>query len=74
MLGACSFQIFYTDPREIHWPTYMEHYCLGVKLYLAKEKLSGLPAAKAHLKKYVTRFLAERGSQPGRPYGIMHVL
>ena len=39
------------DPRVIHWPTYIENYCLGTKIYLMKENLKGLPAAKAHLKK-----------------------
>lgn len=42
---------FYFDPRPLHWPTYMENYCLGTKKYLLNEDLSGVPAAKAHLKK-----------------------
>lgn len=44
---------FYFDPKAIHWPTYTENYCLGTKMYLLKEDLTGLPAARAHMKKYV---------------------
>jgi hypothetical protein len=46
-----NFQVFYFDPRGLHWPTYLESYCLGTKKYLLNEDLSGLPAAKAHLRK-----------------------
>lgn len=42
---------FYFDPRGLHWPTYIENYCLGTKKFLLNEDLSGLPAAKAHLRK-----------------------
>ncbi|WAR03112.1 FACR1-like protein [Mya arenaria] len=42
---------FYFDPRPLHWPTYMENYCLGTKKFLLNEDLSGIPAARAHLKK-----------------------
>lgn len=55
--GNCKFifflQCFYFDPRGLHWPTYIENYCLGTKKFLLNEDLSGLPAAKAHLRKYV---------------------
>lgn len=44
-------QVFYVDPRGLHWPTYVENYCLGTKKYILKEDLSGLPAARAHLRK-----------------------
>ncbi|XP_076114354.1 fatty acyl-CoA reductase 1-like isoform X1 [Mytilus galloprovincialis] len=43
-------RLFYFDPRGLHWPTYLEAYCLGAKKYLLNEDLSGLPAAKAHLR------------------------
>ncbi|XP_045177320.1 fatty acyl-CoA reductase 1-like [Mercenaria mercenaria] len=42
---------FYFDPRPLHWPTYMENYCLGAKKFLLNEDLSGVPAARAHLRK-----------------------
>lgn len=42
---------FYFDPRPLHWPTYLENYCLGTKKFLLNEDLSGLPAARAHLRK-----------------------
>jgi hypothetical protein len=29
-----NFQVFYFDPRGLHWPTYLESYCLGTKKYL----------------------------------------
>lgn len=35
----------------LHWPTYVEQYCLGSKLYVMKEELSTLPAARKHLSK-----------------------
>jgi len=41
---------FYFDPRTLHWPTYMQQYCLGTKKFILKEDMSGLPAARAHLK------------------------
>ena len=43
-------QVFYFDPRGIHWPTYIENYLLGTKKYLLNEDLHGVPAAKQHLK------------------------
>ncbi|KAK7468138.1 hypothetical protein BaRGS_00019969 [Batillaria attramentaria] len=43
-------KMFYFDPRPLHWPTYMENYCLGAKKYLLNEDLAGLPAARAHIK------------------------
>jgi len=41
---------FYLDPRSIHWPSYIENYCLGTKRFMLKEPASGLPAARAHVK------------------------
>lgn len=46
-----DFQIFYFDPRHLHWPTYIEDYCLGAKKYLLNEDLAGLPAARAQIRK-----------------------
>ena len=43
-------QIFYVDPRGIHWPAYIENYLIGTKKYLLNEDLHGVPAAKQHLK------------------------
>lgn len=42
---------FFFDPRPLHWPTYIENYCLGTKKFLLNEDMSALPAARAHLKK-----------------------
>lgn len=46
-----DLKIFYFDPRALHWPTYVENYCLGAKKYLLNEDLASVPAAKAHLRK-----------------------
>lgn len=35
----------------LHWPTYMEQYCLGTKRYVMKEELTTLPTARRHLSK-----------------------
>lgn len=41
---------FYFDPRAIHWPSYIENYCDGTRKFILKEDLSGVPAARAHIK------------------------
>ena len=46
-----SLQNFYLDPRGIHWPNYIENYCQGTKTYILKEDMSGLPAARAHIRR-----------------------
>ena len=46
-----SFQTFLIDAREIQWHQYMENYCAGTKKFILNEDPSGLPAARAHLKK-----------------------
>lgn len=50
-LTPADFKTFYFDPRPLHWPTYIENYCLGAKKYVLNEDLSGLPAARAHIRK-----------------------
>lgn len=42
---------FCFDPRMMHWPTYIQNYCLGTQKFVLKEDPSGIPAARAHLKK-----------------------
>uniref|UniRef100_A0A8D0H5B4 Fatty acyl-CoA reductase n=1 Tax=Sphenodon punctatus TaxID=8508 RepID=A0A8D0H5B4_SPHPU len=44
-------KLFSIDVRQLHWPEYIENYCLGAKKYVLKEDLSGIPAAKQHLRK-----------------------
>ncbi|KAK3753857.1 hypothetical protein RRG08_006244 [Elysia crispata] len=46
-----DLKVFYFDPLPLHWPTYIENYCLGAKKYVLNEDLSGLPAARAHIRK-----------------------
>ncbi|XP_052228168.1 fatty acyl-CoA reductase 1-like isoform X2 [Dreissena polymorpha] len=40
---------FNFNPKSIHWPTYMEAYCLGTKRYVLKEHISALPNARKAL-------------------------
>uniref|UniRef100_UPI00398EB732 fatty acyl-CoA reductase 1 isoform X4 n=1 Tax=Pristiophorus japonicus TaxID=55135 RepID=UPI00398EB732 len=42
---------FNFDVRQLHWPEYIENYCIGTKKYVLNEDMSGLPAARQHLKK-----------------------
>ncbi|KAK6482740.1 fatty acyl-CoA reductase 1 [Huso huso] len=44
-------KIFNFDVRQLHWPEYIENYCIGTKKYVLNEDMSGLPAARQHLKK-----------------------
>ncbi|KAK6191389.1 hypothetical protein SNE40_003093 [Patella caerulea] len=50
-LSEVDRKMFFFDPRQIHWPTYIEDFCYGAKHYVLNEDESGLPAARAHLKK-----------------------
>lgn len=50
-LLPADLKTFYFDPLPLHWPTYIENYCLGAKKYVLNEDLSGLPAARAHIRK-----------------------
>ncbi|XP_077674574.1 fatty acyl-CoA reductase 1 isoform X4 [Eretmochelys imbricata] len=44
-------KVFNFDVRQLHWAEYMENYCMGTKKYVLNEEMSGLPAARKHLKK-----------------------
>lgn len=50
-------QEFNFDVSRIHWPTYLENYCLGVKQYCMKEDLAGLPKARSQMKRLVCWFV-----------------
>lgn len=45
----------------LHWPTYMEQYCLGTKRYVMKEELNTLPTARKHLSKWVSCLFSDVG-------------
>ncbi|ESN90598.1 hypothetical protein HELRODRAFT_70906 [Helobdella robusta] len=45
-----ELKTFSFDPRVLHWPTYIENFCLGTKKFLLKEDPAGLPAARARIK------------------------
>ncbi|XP_029010132.1 fatty acyl-CoA reductase 1 isoform X2 [Betta splendens] len=49
MMSPEDKKVFNFDVRQLHWPEYMESYCMGTKKYVLNEELSGLPAARKHL-------------------------
>ncbi|ESP04680.1 hypothetical protein LOTGIDRAFT_170518 [Lottia gigantea] len=51
VLSDADKKTFYFDPRQIHWPTYLEKFCFGAKHYVLNEDMNALPAARAHIKK-----------------------
>lgn len=42
---------FNFNVKSIHWPTYMESYCLGIKRFVLREELSELSKARQTLKR-----------------------
>lgn len=48
-----NLQEFNFDVRRIHWPTYLENYCIGVKCYALKEELSDLSNARLAIQRLV---------------------
>ncbi|XP_017792478.1 PREDICTED: putative fatty acyl-CoA reductase CG5065 [Habropoda laboriosa] len=44
-------QTFMFDVRQIDWPSYLEHYILGIRHFILKESPDTLPAARSHIKK-----------------------
>ncbi|KAK2534889.1 hypothetical protein Q9233_004008 [Columba guinea] len=44
-------KLYNFDVRQLHWSEYIESYCLGAKKYLLNEDMSGIPAARQHLRK-----------------------
>ncbi|XP_036152594.1 fatty acyl-CoA reductase 2 isoform X2 [Myotis myotis] len=44
-------RVFNFDVRQLNWLEYIENYVLGVKKYLLKEDMAGVPEAKQHLKR-----------------------
>ncbi|XP_043296759.1 fatty acyl-CoA reductase 2 isoform X3 [Cervus elaphus] len=44
-------RVFNFDIRQLNWLEYIENYVLGVKKYLLKEDMAGIPEAKQHLKR-----------------------
>ena len=55
-ISQADQKAFNFDLTTIHWPTYMQQYCLGSKRYVLKEELSTLPVARKHLTKYVKNY------------------
>ncbi|KAM5334769.1 fatty acyl-CoA reductase 2 isoform 1-T1 [Glossophaga mutica] len=44
-------RVFNFDVRQLNWLEYIENYVLGVKKYLLKEDMAGVPEAKQHLRR-----------------------
>ncbi|KAM6154273.1 fatty acyl-CoA reductase 2 [Erethizon dorsatum] len=44
-------RMFNFDVRQLNWLEYIENYVLGVKKYLLKEDMAGVPEARQHLKR-----------------------
>ncbi|XP_068611535.1 fatty acyl-CoA reductase 1 [Brachionichthys hirsutus] len=42
---------FNFDVRQLNWHEYIENYCIGTKKYVLNEDMSGIPAARQHLRK-----------------------
>ena len=42
-------KLFNIDVREINWKSYIEHYCLGTKVYLLKEDINKLNVCRKEL-------------------------
>jgi len=53
-LSAVDRQLFNFDIRTLQWPKYMEMYVLGTRRFILKEDPSTFPAARRHLRKYVS--------------------
>jgi fatty acyl-CoA reductase len=46
---------FNFDVKCIHWPTYLENYCFGVKRYALNEDLSNMPKARRQVERLQKR-------------------
>uniref|UniRef100_G3UCV9 Fatty acyl-CoA reductase n=1 Tax=Loxodonta africana TaxID=9785 RepID=G3UCV9_LOXAF len=44
-------KVFNFDMRQLNWIEYIENYVLGVKIYLLKEDMAGIPEARQHFKR-----------------------
>ncbi|XP_006867048.1 PREDICTED: fatty acyl-CoA reductase 2 [Chrysochloris asiatica] len=44
-------KVFNFDVRPLDWMEYIENYVLGIKMYLLKEDMAGIPEARQHFKK-----------------------
>jgi len=44
-------ETFMFDVREIYWPSYLEHYILGIRQFILKENPDTLPAARSYITK-----------------------
>jgi len=54
---AWWWQVFDFDVSHIHWPTYLENYCLGVKRFALHEDVSRLPEARQSINRSVVLLL-----------------
>ncbi|XP_071495032.1 fatty acyl-CoA reductase 1-like [Diadema antillarum] len=41
---------YFIDVRPLHWPSYLEAYCLGTKRFVLNEDMNSLPSARGHIR------------------------
>lgn len=46
---------FNFEVKRIHWPTYIENYCVGTKVYALKEDMANMPSARKHVQRLLLR-------------------
>lgn len=64
-------ETFMFDVRNIDWPSYLEHYILGIRQFILKESPDTLPAARSHITKL---YWLHRAVQFGMLIIILRVL
>ncbi|XP_033221450.1 putative fatty acyl-CoA reductase CG5065 [Belonocnema kinseyi] len=48
-LSSQDRETFMFDVKQIDWPSYLEHYILGIRQFILKESPDTLPAARSHI-------------------------
>jgi fatty acyl-CoA reductase len=49
-MNEVDSKIFNFDVKELHWPSYIEQYCLGAKKFVLKEDMSKMNQCRKALK------------------------
>ncbi|XP_041471923.1 fatty acyl-CoA reductase 1-like [Lytechinus variegatus] len=45
-------KVYFTDIRPLHWPSYIETFCLGTKRFVLNEDMNDLPAALSRIRMF----------------------
>ncbi|KAI4502228.1 hypothetical protein M0802_002910 [Mischocyttarus mexicanus] len=64
-------QTFMFDVKQIDWPSYLEHYILGIRQFIMKQNPNTLPAARSHITKL---YWLHKAVQFGMLLIVLHVL